>query len=99
MKNDKEECCGACCWFKFEDTDGNGVCPNQDKPIGRQMHCGDTCATDEFVSNETKRHYMAVLMQHNRWRRSDSVPNHCRMVDVSELGKAIDFALKYMRVT
>ena len=93
---EKEKCCGGCCWFKFEDTDGWGQCIMQhDCDV---MHCSYLCTTDEYVSREEMRHYMAVLLQHNRWRRFDGVPNECRMVDTKELGKAIDFSVRYMKV-
>ena len=62
------------------------------------MHCSDLCTTDKFVSNEEKRHYMAVLLQHNRWRNDENVPPSRRMVDSIELGEAMDFAVRYMKM-
>lgn len=90
-----EKCCGDCCWFYDEDTDGYGLCP---LALMEQKHCDEPCTTDEYVSKEEMRHYMAVLLQHNRWRRFDGVPNECKMVDTKELGKAIDFSVRYMKV-
>jgi len=97
-RENRENCCGACCWFLHEDTDGWGLCPHQDKPIGSPMHCSDLCTTDEFVSETTKRHYMAVLIQANRYRRDNNVPSLYRMPNPKELGKAIDFSVKYMKL-
>lgn len=37
-----------------------------------------------------------VLTQHNKWRRDSSVPNSIPMVNPTELGEAIDFAIGYM---
>ena len=96
LKDKEEKCCGACCWFQFEDTDGWGMCPHQ-RYDTNVMHCSDLCTTDQYVSEAQKRHYMAVLLQHNRWRRNDAVPNGCKAVDMKELGKAIEFAVKYMK--
>ncbi len=62
------------------------------------MHCSDLCTTDEYVSREEMRHHMAVLLQANRYRRDDNVPAIYKMPNPTELGKAIDFAIKYMKV-
>lgn len=66
--NNDEPCCGACAWFKYEDTDGLGMC-------ALDSHW-DMCGShpcDQYVSEQTKRHYTAVLIQHNRWRRDQNV--------------------------
>ena len=94
----EEKCCGSCCWFQFEETEGWGLCPHQDKPVGGCMHCSDLCTTDEWVSEKEKRHHMAVLLQANRYRRDNNVPAIYRMPDPKDLGLAIDFAYKYMKV-
>lgn len=91
----KERCCGACCWFRFEDTDGWGECPHQDLPD--VMNCADMCTTDQFISKEDMRHYVAVLRQANRYRRDDNVPSIYKMPNPTELGKAIDFACEYIK--
>ena len=95
-QNEEEKCCGSCCWFYAECTDGWGQCIRQNLDAD-SMHCSDMCE-DDYVSRQDMRHHMAVLLQHNRWRRSDEVPNHCRMVNPTELGRSIDFAVKYMKV-
>ena len=94
---DKEEkLCGECCWFYGEDTDGWGQCINQD--LCDSMNCSDICTTDKYVSKKEMRHHMAVLLQFNRYRRDDHVPAIYRMPKQGEIGKAIDFAYKYMKV-
>ena len=88
--------CGSCCWFYAEGTDGVGSCPFVFEDV---KTCDGVCSKeDQYVGKEEARHYRAVLLQHNRWRRSKEVPNHCRMVDQTELGKAIDFACRYLKV-
>lgn len=46
------------------------------------------------TKDKEKRHYLAVLLQHNRWRRDNHIPNARKMVNPTELGKAIDYAIK-----
>ena len=99
----KKEYCGNCCWFFGECTDGDGCCAKHywDKPEEGQDPMLTRCdkkACKDFISDEEKRHHLAVLTQHNRWRRSDEVPNHCRMVNPTELGKAIDFVCEYVKI-
>jgi len=94
---DKEEkCCGGCCWFYAEDTDGWGLCCK--RKYCDSMHCSYLCTTDEYVGNRQMRHYMAVLLQANRYRRDPNVPAIHKMPRPTELGKAIDFAIEYMKV-
>ena len=88
--------CGECCWFYAEDIYGQGCCPfcfADCKP------CDAMCTKPGlFVSKEQMRHHMAVLLQANRYRRDQHVPAIYRMPDPKELGKAIDFSVKYMKV-
>lgn len=94
----EERCCGNCCFFKHEDTDGWGICYqdplskfcNCEMPVSEHNNCG-------FVSREQMRHHMAVLLQANRYRRDQHVPSIYKMPDPTELGRAIDFAVLYMR--
>ena len=87
-------CCGNCCWFYAEVTDGSGMCAaNEDWPY---RDCGGA-ACEHFVSREDKRHYVAVLKQFNRWRCDDHVPSIYTMPDVKEITKAIDFACEYVK--
>ena len=92
-KKQEERCCGNCCWFKHEDTDGYGICYMHDECFPR---CNNTPCLD-FVSNEQMRHHMAVLLQANRYRRDPHVPAIYRMPNPKELGEAIDFAVGYMK--
>lgn len=104
-RNNDERCCGSCIWFKHEGTDGCGICYGH----GRHFeHNGKSdfdgcCRCDEkpckdFVSIGQMRHFRAVLLRCNRWRRDNNVPSIYRMPDPKEVGKAIDFALEYMKV-
>ena len=93
-----ENCCGDCCWFYGEETNGWGLCAKLRLEWELDsMHCSDMCE-DDFVSRKEMRHHMAVLLQHNRWRKSDLPPGQIRQVDPFEVGFAIDFAYKYMKV-
>lgn len=97
MKREIEErCCGDCCWFCFEQTDGEGQCPARD---GGWLftNCGSNACKD-YVSNARMRHYMAVLLQANRYRRDQNVPAIYKMPNPTELGKAIDAAVRYYNV-
>lgn len=97
--NNEEKCCGNCCWFKHEDIDGWGICYqdpfnkscNCEKPVSEYNDCG-------FVSRGKERHYRAVLLQANRYRRDQHVPSIYRMPDPNELGEAIDFAYSYIKI-
>ena len=92
---DKEEkYCGECCWFYAEDTYGYGGCPQRFAELQR---CSDKCPIPEYyVSKKDMRHYMAVLLQFNRYRRDDEGIYRCP--NPTEIGEAIDFAYGYMKV-
>lgn len=96
MTKINEKFCGNCCWFYGECTDGWGCCMLQD--MCDSMHCSDLCTTGEFISKQEMRHHMAVLLQANRYRRDNNVPAIYKMPDPKELGRAIDFAYRYMKV-
>ena len=92
----EEKCCGSCCWFFGEQTDGNGFCiqsPLDDNLVECNMYCKTS-----FCSRDDMRHHMAVLLQANRYRRDQHVPAIYKMPKPKELGEAIDFAYKYMKV-
>lgn len=104
MKQEEERCCGACCWFYAEDTDGWGFCARRKGDITEYMHCDDLCNdandddTDNFVSRQEMRHHMAVLLQDRRCMHDCNVRAIRKPVDSIERGKAIEFAYKYMKV-
>lgn len=77
-----------------EDIFGSGMCA---KIFAELVNCADSCHKDHFLSREQMRHYIAVLIQHNRWRRDNNVPNARKPVNPTELGKAIDFAIDYLK--
>ena len=89
-----ERCCGTCVHERYECVDGSAWCKKGDVPTNCAW--GDDC--DMWEDEETvRRHYIAVLLQANRWRRDSNVPSIYRMPDPKELGRAIDFAVDYMR--
>lgn len=98
MEKEEERCCGDCCWFAFECTDGDGTCfTNENEYLDSARWCSDPPCKG-YVSRQEMRHHMAVLIQANRYRRDQNVPSIYRMPNPTELGKAIDFAVKYMKV-
>ena len=95
-REDIERCCGACCHFEHEGIDGWGICPFQDAPIGSPMHCSDLCTTDGFVSEEEKRHHMAMLRKCQRCL-GENVGTK-QDVDIIDIDKAIDFVIGYIKI-
>ena len=92
-KSDK--CCGKCCWFFGEDGYGVGNCAIGFADLhNRFMVCNKDGV---YVSRTKMRHYLAVLLQANRYRRDHNVPAIYKMPKATELGKAIDFAYKYIK--
>lgn len=61
------------------------------------MHFHEICTTGQHVSREEMRHHVAVLIQANRYRRDPHVPGIYKMPRPVELGRAIDFAVKYIK--
>lgn len=95
LPNKKEEkCCGNCCWFYAEDTDGWGFCACQKNREIDMEHCSDMCE-DDFVSREEMRHHMAVLLQDIRWDKYTDFIRYS--VDGDEATKAKEFAYKYIK--
>lgn len=97
MKQQEDKCCGNCCWFKHEDTDGWGMCySNRNQYLANPRHCSDA-SCNAYISRQTMRHHLAVLICHNRWRRDNHVPSIYKMQDPKEIGKAIDFVIDYIK--
>ena len=85
--------CGECVNLKWEDIFGDGQC---DK-TGETMNCEEP-ACKYFVDREKEhRHHIATLIQANRYRGDNHVPSIYRMPDPKELGKAIDYAINFMK--
>lgn len=94
MKESNSKCCGECCWFYGEMTDGEGFCPFR---FGEMPRCDEACRKpSEFVSREKMRHYQAVLLVQKRWMDDDMFIHYAP--DGDEVSEAIDFAVKYMKV-
>ena len=106
MKQEEERYCGNCCWFCFEQTDGEGQCMQIDEHfkyedgVDNNMNCSNVCndipgMPDCFVSRQEMRHHMAVLLQ---WRRVVENPLIHRLADYSDVEKAQRFSYRYMKV-
>lgn len=96
-KGMKTDCCGNCIWFAQEMTDVYGYCVKHARdPYAKDCFSGaDACGA--HVSDMELRHAVAVLMQHNRWRRDQHVPNHRKMVNAKDLGRAIDLVVDFTK--
>ena len=81
-----DKCCGGCNHFKYETTDGSGWCEVGDT----KTYCGFGTDCNDFEDVETiRRHYTAVLIQANRYRRDQNVPSIYRMPNPRELGRVL----------
>ncbi len=92
----REKFCGECCWFYAEDTYGYGCCPYR---FAEVKQCDEKCDVPaNYVSKGDMRHYMAVLTQLNRCRRDLHDPAIYKKPLPVEIGKAIDFAIRYIKI-
>lgn len=92
-----EQCCGSCCHFKYEDTDGWGLCPKLAKKDGvGASRCSDLCTCGGYASEEFKRHQMAVLRKCQRCLKSNIGTEHA--LDVDDVCFAIDFLIDYAKL-
>ena len=93
--------CGDCCWFYCEQSDGEGFCILRKGEyadiVGCDVKCTEVFDSSQFVSREEMRHHIAVLIQANRYRRDRHVPSIYGMPNPIELGKAIDFSVKFLK--
>jgi hypothetical protein len=93
----QDKYCGECCYLMGEDTDGYGLCYRRgSNGIPNTARCSDK-ACSRYVSEQRKRDHIATLIRANRWRRDPHVPAIYRMPDPTALGRAIDFAVEYLK--
>ena len=102
MKQKEEKCCGNCCWFYGEQTDGEGMCiVHQFDGDDLPWYCCTMSACADYVSRQEMRHHMAVLLQADRWYRAthDEENSALRyMPDPIDYRVALAFAYQYMKV-
>ena len=93
-----EHCCGSCCHFKYEDTDGWGQCAKMLQKTGdiEVTHCSDLCTCDGYASEEFKRHQMVVLRKCQRCLKSNIGTEQA--LDVEDICFAIDFLIDYAKL-
>jgi hypothetical protein len=89
------ECCGNCCWNLYEDIDGWGTCIHEYPD--RTTKCDDLCYNGKYVSNETKRHYLAVLLQGYRFYDNFFRQDFYYRPSLIDFLKAIKFAVEYIK--
>ena len=80
--------CGECPFFKYEDTDGYGICDI----IGIESICSLVCAFDG-QNKLTNRQAVKVLHHAQKWRRGAKIG----MPPPVLLGLAIDTAIRVIR--
>ena len=80
--------CGECTFFKWEDTDGYGICDI----IGIESNCSLVCAFDK-QGELTDRQAVKVLHHVQKWRRGAKIG----MPPPALLGLAIDTGIRVLR--
>lgn len=80
--------CGECPFFKYEDTDGYGICDI----IGNESNCSLICAFDK-QEKLTNKQAIKVLHHTQKWRRGAKI---C-MPPPALFGLAIDTAIRVLR--
>lgn len=85
------DCCGNCCWFFGESTDGDGNCIKH--YLDQMPNCADV-ACEEYTGREEMRHHLAVLTRLLRWTRDKE---HRHPVSWEDIMKAIEFAIEYIK--
>ena len=80
--------CGECPFFKYEDTDGYGICDIS----GLEENCSLVCGYDR-LDKLTKRQAVKVLHHAQKWRRGEKIG----MPPPALLGLAIDTAIRVLR--
>ena len=96
-----EKCCGNCCWFNCEMTDGDGFCAQAKDTAFEYTRCQEQCHVSQggelcFVSRREMRHNMAVLLQVSRFYEQGSKKRY--IVGKNDLLFAAKFAYEYMKV-
>ena len=102
-KNNDEKCCGNCCWFYGEMTDGEGFCAELKGAWTDMMRCNMSCralregkeGNYAFVSRHEMRHHMAVLLQ---LLRIYDNPERMYYPTPNEFNEAYKVAYRYMKV-
>jgi hypothetical protein len=97
IESKEEKVCGLCVHMKYEGIDGWGQCIYA---RGGLCHCSDLCSSLDrgkyFVSESTKRHYMAVLRKCQRCLGKNVGTVHD--LDVQSISEAIDFLVEYSKI-
>ena len=97
----EKRCCGNCCWFCFEQTDGEGQCMRvgyHGMPYGAFSYCG-TSACKRHISRKEMRHYIAVLLQERRWQEwfEGRRDGEIKLPSADDVVKAREFSYLYMK--
>lgn len=79
--------CGECSFFKYEDTDGYGLCD----VTQREQRCSDHCVV--HYKSMTPKACLRVLHEYQKWRRGGKGP----MPHPYVIGLSIDKAITIIR--
>lgn len=80
--------CGECPFFKYEDTDGYGICDISGFSKNCSLECS-FCMFDQLTNKQA----VKVLHHTQKWRRGEKIG----MPPPSLLGLAIDAAIRVLR--
>ena len=86
------EYCNKNCILSEIDCDGVDVSSFNKEDWDSSANWNDSNENDMSIKDAMK-----ILIQHNKWRRDNHIPNKYDMVNPTELGKAIDVAISVMK--
>lgn len=99
---EEKKCCGNCCWFCNERTEGDGDCIMC--PVDFWIvHC-DSKSCDKYINRQKVRHSAAVLAQYRRFQRAltldrgNSIPGVLVPFDGDKISEAIEIITRYVNV-
>ena len=84
--------CNTDCLLFEIDCDGVDVSSFNKEEWDSSANWNDSNENDMSIKDAMK-----ILIQHNKWRRDDHIPNKYDMVNPTELGKAIEVAINVMK--
>ena len=84
--------CNTNCILYDIDCDGVNVSSFNKEDWDSSINFGDNNENDMSIKDAMK-----ILIQHNKWRRDNHIPNKYDMVNPTELGKAIEVAINAMK--
>ena len=84
--------CNTNCILFDVDCDGVDVSSFNKEEWDASINWNDSNKSEMSIKDAMK-----ILIQHNKWRRDNHIPNKYDMVNPTELGKAIEIAINAMQ--